>query len=453
MAFSRRRFFALAGTTAATLVVGDALKGLYARAQGTAITTDAYGPLIPDPNGLLDLPAGFQYRAFSRTNDLMSDGNPVPGGHDGMATFAGPNRSVILVRNHELSPNSTTEVIGNRYDEFCKGGTTTLIVGPDRKLIRDYASLAGTYRNCAGGPTPWGSWISCEENTSTPETTPETIEQPANSGIFVSNPNKVSKRHGYNFEVPALRRPKNGTVDPVPLVEMGRFNHEAVAIDPRTGIVYETEDQGDSLFYRFIPNQPGNLQAGGVLEALKIKDMPKVNTKTNFPVRKSFQAEWVRIEDYDPDKDTVRKEGFEKGAAQFARGEGIWYGNGEFYFCATSGGANSGGQVWRYIPGRNAQEGGTIELFVEPNDKSILDMPDNIVVAPFGDLILCEDGDDDQFVVGVTPKGELYKFARNAINDREFAGACFSPDGQTLFVNIQTPGITFAIWGPWDQHS
>ncbi|MGI8500460.1 MAG: alkaline phosphatase PhoX, partial [Hassallia sp.] len=151
------------------------------------------------------------------------------------------------------------------------------------------------------------------------------------------------------------------------------------------------------------------------------------------------------------EKDTVRTEGFEKGAAQFARGEGIWYGNGEFYFCCTSGGDNSGGQVWRYIPGRNAREGGTIELFVEPNDRTILDMPDNIVVAPFGDLILCEDGDGDNFLVGVAPGGELYQFARNAFNDSEFAGACFSPDGQTLFVNIQTPGITLAIWGPWNK--
>ncbi|NMG10952.1 alkaline phosphatase PhoX [Brasilonema sp. UFV-L1] len=451
MALSRRQFFTLTGATAATIVAGDALKGLYARAQGTSLTSYGYGSLVKDPNGLLDLPPGFQYEAFSRTGDTLSDGNLVPGGHDGMATFAGPNRSVILVRNHELSPNSSTQVVGNKYDELCKGGTTTLIVGPDRKLIRDYASLAGTYRNCAGGPTPWGSWISCEENTSTPETTPETIEQPANSGIFVPNPNKVSKRHGYNFEVPALRRPKQGTVDPVPLIEMGRFNHEAVAVDPRTGIVYETEDTGDSLFYRFIPNKPGDLQAGGILEALKIKDKPQVNTKSNFPVGQRFEAEWVRIEDFDPYEDTVRKEGFAKGAAQFARGEGIWYSNGEFYFCATSGGANSGGQVWRYIPGRNAKEGGTIELFVEPNDKSVLDMPDNIVVAPFGDLILCEDGDGDNFLVGVTPKGELYQFARNALNDNEFAGACFSPDGQTLFVNIQTPGITFAIWGPWNK--
>lgn len=137
------------------------------------------------------------------------------------------------------------------------------------------------------------------------------------------------------------------------------------------------------------------------------------------------------------------------GAAQFTRGEGIWYGNGEFYFCCTDGGAAGLGQVWRYVPGKTAQEGGILELFVEPNNVNVLDSPDKIVVAPFGDLIICEDGDDEQFVVGVTQKGELYQFARNAINDKEFAGACFSPDGQTMFVNIQTPGITFAIWGPW----
>lgn len=205
-----------------------------------------------------------------------------------MATFPGPQGTTILVRNHELSPNSSTRVIapnGKVYDELCRGGTTTLIVGKDRQLIRDFASLTGTYRNCAGGLTPWGSWISCEENTSTPDTnTPD-------------SPNNVSKFHGYNFEVPSTA---TEPVDPLPLVAMGRFNHEAIAIDPRTGIVYQTEDQGNSLFYRFIPKQPGYLQAGGVLEALVIKGRPQINTRTGFPVGEHMEAEWVVIDGVNP---------------------------------------------------------------------------------------------------------------------------------------------------------
>lgn len=440
MALSRRHFFALAGATAAGTVLASPLKNLYARqARGERIRGIGYGLLQPDRNGLLELPPGFQYRAFSRTGDMMSDGHPVPGNHDGMAAFSGPGRSTILVRNHELSPDSESTAIApesKKYDPLCKGGTTTLIIGQNRELQRDFVSLAGTYRNCAGGPTPWGSWISCEENTSTPAT-----NEPG-------EPDNVSKMHGYNFEVPSTA---TEPVDPIPLVAMGRFNHEAICVDPRTGIVYETEDRGESLFYRFIPQSPGNLRAGGVLEALKIKGMPQAITKTGFPVGKPMEAEWVRIEDVNPVEDTVREEGFAKGAAQFTRGEGIWWGNNELYFNCTDGGAQELGQVWRYVPGVNPQAGGTIELFVEPNNQDALDGPDNIVVSPFGDLIICEDGEAEQFVVGVTPDGELYDFARNALNESEFAGACFSPDGQTMFVNIQSPGITFAIWGPWKR--
>jgi hypothetical protein len=159
----------------------------------------------------------------------------------------------------------------------------------------------------------------------------------------------------------------------------------------------------------------------------------------------------VNIPDPNPTIDNIREQGFKLGAAQFSRGEGIYYddnnGKGEFYFTATDGGPVGGGQVWRYIPGEEI-----IELFVESESKNELDMPDNIVVAPFGDLILCEDGDGENFLRGVTPNGELYNFARNALNDSEFAGACFSPDGRTLFVNIQTPGITLAIWGAWNSN-
>ncbi len=442
MTVSRRKFFALASVGASYAVLADPLKALYAReAGGRPIVGQGYGPLQADPNGLLDLPKGFQYRAFSRTGDMMSDNIPVPGAHDGMGAFPGAGGTTILVRNHELSPSSSTKVIApdkKKYDPLARGGTTTLIVGANRKLIRDYASLAGTYRNCAGGATPWGSWISSEENTSTPDTnTPD-------------GTNNVSKYHGYNFEVPSSA---TELVDPIPLVSMGRFNHEAIAVDPRTGIVYQTEDRRDGLFYRFIPNQPGVLQAGGVLEALKIKNKPQAITKTGFTIGDRMDVEWVRIDDVNPVLDTVRVEGFAKGAAQFTRGEGATYGNDDVYFACTDGGAAGKGQVWRYIPSRYPQDGGTIELFVEPNDASVLESPDNIILSPFGDLFLCEDGAGTDYVVGVNSRGQLYQFARNSLNDSEFAGVCFSPDGQTMFVNIQTPGITFAIWGPWRKRA
>lgn len=438
MSFSRRQFFTLAGAGASCAVLAAPLRALYSReAGGKSVFGQGYGKLQADPNGLLDLPEGFRYKAFSRTGEMMKDGNPVPGNHDGMAAFAGSNKTTILVRNHELSPSSSTTVVApenKKYDRLGRGGTTTLIVGANRELIKDYASLAGTYRNCAGGSTPWGSWISCEESTATPDTnTP-------------GNANNVSKMHGYNFEVPARA---TGLVEPIPLVGMGRFNHEAIAVDPKTGIVYQTEDRGDSLFYRFIPKRSGFLQAGGVLEALKIKGRPQAITKTGFTIGQSMAVEWVRIEEVNPVLDTVRVEGFAKGAAQFSRGEGIAYGNGEVYFACTNGGAASKGQVWRYIPGKKPDEGGTIELFVEPNDATVLESPDNVIVSPFGDVFLCEDGDGTDYVVGVNSQGELYQFARNALNDSEFCGVCFSPDGRTMFLNIQSPGITFAIWGPW----
>ncbi|MBD2252204.1 alkaline phosphatase PhoX [Nostoc parmelioides] len=434
MAFSRRKFFTIAGATAAGTLAASPLEGLLARAAFGQVTptTTGYGPLLADPNGLLELPAGFQYRVISRTGDLMADGNPVPGAHDGMAAFPGPRNTTILVCNHELSNTSGTQVrVPNRYDPVSRGGTTNLVVGSNRQLIKQFASLGGTIRNCAGGPTPWGSWITCEENVSVP-----------------GSSDGSTQFHGYNFEVPANA---TGPVDPVPLIDMGRFNHEAIAVDPVTGIVYQTEDSGTSLFYRFIPNVPGKLAEGGKLEALVIKGRPKTITNNRgansglYPIGQKFAVEWVKIPDPNPATDNVREQGFALGAAQFSRGEGIWYGNDELYFCCTNGGANSGGQVWRYNPRTEM-----IDLFVESPSREVLDAPDNICVAPFGDLILCEDGGGDQYLRGVTTKGELYNFARNALNGSEFCGACFSPDGQTMFVNIQSPGITLAIWGSWN---
>lgn len=435
MALSRRNFLILTGVSATGLGLAAPLQRLYARVEkGKSVSGKGFGPLVPDPQGLFDLPSGFQYRAFSKTGEMMNDGTPVPGAHDGMGAFPGESGTTILVRNHELNGATTSAVMApsaQKYDSLSTGGTTILIVGADRQLIDHRVSLAGTSRNCGGGTTPWGSWISCEEDVTTTE-----FNKPG-------NPLNVSKKHGYNFEVSH----KGGTRgEQVPLVAMGRFNHEAIAVDPQTGIVYQTEDREDSCFYRFIPKEYGKLQSGGLLEALAIKGRRKVNTSLNFPVGEPKAVEWVSIEEVDPDKDTLRYEARSKGAALFKRGEGICYGNGEIYFVCTSGGKAGKGQVFRYNPGQN-----TIELYVESPGAGVLDYPDNIVVAHEGDLIMCEDGVGEQFLVGVNPQGELYKLGRNALNTSELAGVCFAPDGKTMFVNIQRPGITLAIWGPWGR--
>jgi uncharacterized protein len=455
MSISRRHFLALAGVGTGSSFLLAGLENLYRPSVATSIAKTpkvrGYGALVKDPQGILDLPAGFRYKIVSQSGKQMSDGTIAASNFDGMAAFAGKNGSTILVRNHELYPIAKSKVIAasdRMYDPNCAGGTTSLTIDRNRQLVEEYVSLAGTNVNCAGGKTPWGTWISCEENTTMP-------------GMPDTGRGIVTKPHGYNFEVGIDR---NKPLAPVPLVAMGRFRHEAIEVDPRTGIVYQTEDDPIGLFYRFIPKQPGKLAAGGVLEALKIVGKPQVNTTRNFPLRQKFAVEWVRIDEPNPTENTVRREGFTKGAAQFMRGEGICYANGSFYFTCTQGGnilanvplspgeeARGTGQIWKYTPGKTAKNGGSIELFLEPNDISLLDLPDNITIAPSGHLIACEDGKGEQRLVGITPQGGVYTFALNARDNSEFAGACFSADGRTMFVNIYDPGLTLAVWGNWTK--
>ena len=437
MSLSRRKFVSLAGIGVASTVLATPLKNLYLKsATGQPIASNKFGALQPDPKGILDLPAGFQYRILSVVNEKMNDGHFVPNNHDGMAAFAGDNGTTILVRNHEIHPlqakNTLSETI-TQYDRNCSGGTTTLIVDRENNLIEHYLSLAGTNRNCAGGTTPWGSWISCEEEISTPYPPPGySLEQ------VMPYWGQVAQKHGYNFEVPA----KGRLAKPIPLKDMGRFRHEAIATDPKTGYIYQTEDQQNSCIYRFRPHQAGKLLAGGILEALVIQDRPTIDTGINFPLSKPHKIEWVQLEDVDPEHDTLRYEAQAKGAAIFRRGEGICYANNEVYWTCTNGGNAGVGQIFRYNPATE-----TLELFVESPGNEVLDYPDNLILAPFGDLIVCEDGRGEQFVVGITPAGNIYQFARNALNNSEFAGVCFSVDGNTMFVNLYNPGMTLAIWG------
>lgn len=451
MKLTKRQFTALATSFA---FAGLAKHSAFAL-ESASNSSPGYGPLIADPDALIDLPEGFSYKVISRLGETMTDGFKVPDNADGMGCFKLDDDRVILVRNHELNVRNVNrgplasgqQVDFPVYDKrddgaVLPGGTTTLVYNmKSGEVEREFISLLGTIRNCAGGVTPWGSWLTCEEN----------VTQEGDG---------VSKDHGWVFEVPADAA---GPVEPKPIKAMGRFNHEATAIDPRTGIVYLTEDRDDSLFYRFIPNTPGKLHEGGKLQALGFAGQASSADSRNWDdpiwdVGDWVDAVWIDLEDtHSPDADDLRVRGQAKGAAIFARGEGVHWGEGELYFCCTSGGRAELGQIMRYVPsafeGTSGEEGqpGKLQLFLESNDPNSFNFGDNLTVAPDGQLLVCEDQYTDGAVNnirGVTPDGTAYDFARIRVQS-ESAGACFSPDGSTLFVNVFSPTSTLAIAGPW----
>ncbi|MDQ8184515.1 alkaline phosphatase PhoX [Pelagicoccus sp. SDUM812002] len=436
--------------------------GLQAYMTGcTKPTSVGYGPLLEDPNNLMRLPKGFTYSSFSKTGELMDDGLFVPGAHDGMAAFPLDSDRVILVRNHEMGPGNPEngpfkgdpELIKQYHDKHydaasdtgnCSGGTSTLIFNTKTQSLEQHSlSLLGSMRNCSGGPTPWGSWITCEETN-------------------IRTGGDFEKDHGYCFEVPASDQ--MGLALPVPIKGMGRFNHEAVAVDPKSGIVYLTEDRWDGLIYRYIPNERGRLVNGGKLQALAIvgessrdtRNWPEEN-QPEFPANTPVSTTWIDMEDVEAPEDDLRYRGFVTGAARFARGEGMHYGNGSIYFACTNGGPQKFGQIFRYTPSPlEGSEGesktpGQLELFVESHDSQLMQACDNLTVAPWGDVVIVEDDNESSAIVGITPEGQLYHIGHVAIAS-ELAGACFSPDGSTLFVNVQRlPGQTLAITGPWNK--
>ncbi|MBB3763067.1 alkaline phosphatase PhoX [Sphingomicrobium lutaoense] len=448
MKMSRR---AVIGTSAAAIAA--AYGGLRLFYQPNIPTTNKGLTLKPDPRGIIDLPEGFTYHLISKTGETMADGLKLPGRPDGMACFAMPGdpKRVILTRNHEIPYDYPISAFGKGealLDRFPRdklynlrpdgrpyhGGVTIAHyeLGQPR-VERQFLALGGTKINCAGGATPWGSWLSCEETTDIGR-----------------------KPHGFVFEVPALAK---GPVDPVPLKAMGRFTHEACAVDPDSGIVYMTEDQQAGLFYRFLPDVPSQLARGGKLQALAIEGMPGVDTGNVtaglIEEGRDYRVRWIDLDNVEAPDDDLAERGHAAGAALFRRGEGMAYGHrpgarGDIFFNCTSGGAAEVGQVFRYRPAEEG--GGSLQLFFESPGAGTLEYCDNLAVAPWGDLILCEDGVGDQYLRGLTPQGLVYDLARNAHGERsEFCGACFSPDGQVLFVNIQEPGFTLAIHGPWDR--
>ncbi|MEM6779608.1 MAG: alkaline phosphatase PhoX [Planctomycetota bacterium] len=408
---------------------------------------------------LIRLPEGFRCISYGWTKDSMSDGNPTPPSHDGMGVVAEADGTVTLVRNHEISEDGAALPIrgGEPFDSQAKGGCTSLKFDTRQgKWLDSYMAVSGTSRNCAGGVTPWGTWLTAEE----------TVLGVGSRDPYKDNAERNFKRdHGWVFEVDPL-----GVKNPVPLKAMGRFVHEAVAIDRRSGIVYETEDRGTAGFYRFVPNEIRNLSSGGKLQMAEV--IGQRDLRGQVEVGSTFHVRWHTIPEptlpntkglEEPDELGVFTQGKRLGGTTFARLEGCWSGNGMVYFDATSGGAARAGQIWQYDP-----ENEILTMLFESPGKEILNMPDNLCVNPHGGLVLCEDGDygDDEYPQRIhllSQDGHLLPLAVNDVQlrgekgfrgdfrGREWAGATFSPDGKWLFANIQTPGITFAITGPWES--
>lgn len=452
----RRDFLKRTSSTAGGIAVAGTFHNLLCQSSRGASHSPGYGPLSPVRDAttgleLLQLPDGFQYQSFGWHKDPMTTSAKTPGSHDGMGVIRADEKSITICRNHEVGGDGTPFASeANTYDPKAGGGCTNLRFDREAgKFTASVPSLSGTVKNCAGGPTPWGTWLSCEESVLGP-------------GDEVDGKRlQLEREHGYIFEVPADR---SATAEP--LTDMGRFVHEAVAVDPTTDIVYETEDRDIAGFYRFLPNVRRELAKGGTLQMLKVAG--RAELRKGLSNGDTFDTAWVTIEDptraHSPgtkDEHGVFMQCKDQGATTFARLEGCWYGGGKIFIVSTSGGDMKMGQVFEYDPQEE-----TIKLIFESPSAAVLESPDNLTVSPkSGGLLLCEDGSlKPQRLHGLTTDGQLFTFAANNIVlagerngiagdylDGEWAGATFSPDGEWLFVNIQSPGITFAINGPWEK--
>ncbi|MCM2577549.1 alkaline phosphatase PhoX [Streptomyces meridianus] len=476
MPLSRREFAKRSAYTGAGVALAGSV-GVLATAPGAiGVPSDSdreepardasglgYGPLVDDPEGVLALPAGFSYRVITRTGvTKLESGEPTPAKHDGTSTFEGPRGVTLLVNNHEIKgPRADVEhpvplTDGLVYDPAAAGGCT--VVEVDGAHVAEWVGIAGTSTNCAGGRTAWGTWLTCEENADK------------------AGQNGMTKDHGYAFEVDPQDRRANR--DPKPVKALGRFEHEAVVIDPKRGHAYLTEDSSgpNGLLYRWTPPEGYTHGRGkfrtladdaGVLAAAVCTDsggrfVDDLSRATE--VGTVYGVDWAEVPDRDARSTPIRKQFGDHEITRARKLEGMWWADGGAYFVSSFAREESpvahDGQVWFYDPRRR-----TLTLKVrfgvnpDPSKDGAFDGPDNITVSPYGGLVIAEDGDGIQHLFGATESGRTYPIARNEINIgsesepvySEFTGVVFSPDGKTLYANIQDPGLMLAISGPWKR--
>jgi secreted PhoX family phosphatase len=412
------------------------------------------GPLEPGP--VLDLPRGFRAVVVQAAGkDTLDDGRPVPGFLDGMACFQGDHGEWVLLRNHEIGPAHPgpprPKVLTPRdgdtlVDPAMRGGVSRVRVDPSalrrslagdtsaRPVLGSTMALFGTDTNCSGGVVA-GGWVSCEES-----------DRPG---------------HGYAFHVPATEGARTRK-----LPSWGRFKREAVAL-AADGAVYMTEDHEQGLLYRFLPEDRARPLDEGVLEALVVRDLrstAKLTPGSALRKAEGVTVEWVRVPDPLAESRPCREQCPE--ATTFSRLEGIVWDGSSLWLAATQGGHLERGQVFRLVPGRG-KLAAHLALAYEVEDPRVLSQPDNLGLAPWGDVLLCEDNYTSSPMVTHQhlrlrrPDGTLLDLARNPKNTPErpgeapgdeLTGACFSPDGSVLFVNLQGDrDETVAITGPWPK--
>ena len=344
-----------------------------------------YGPLVDDPNGLLSLPKGFRYTIVAQSGGTtLESGQPTPSDPDGTAAFAGRHGGNVLVYNHEVGgtePNRVPLIPGYVYDDAAGGGTTTIEVDRHGKRIREYVSVAGTHNNCAGGRTPWETWLTCEETETAP------------SGSSI--------RHGYVFEVDPYDQQANR--DPKPIKALGRYAHESCVVDPQDNVIYLTEDATapNGLLYRFtapdsaLPLGKGKLrrlaQDAGTLEAMKAftlggTHVPDLSVATQPGT--TYRVQWVNVPDRDATTTSVRKQFSDGQITRSRKLEGMWWGDCGAYFVAsfarTSDGsaAEHDGQVWFLDPLDDTLQLKLWFAYTPSNQDTDPDGPDNITVSP-----------------------------------------------------------------------